>query len=163
MSDQQLIRNHELLAPYTIVRLSRLSLAIRVVTKCEGDLHRLLFAARGSPKSWLKAVEDDFKWLQVVSDEFKRFVSPDQLFRAFREAPKQMKRSIKKACCSEPANVLLANETSRALTSLGNEWVCEACNLGFATLPALRTHDFDVHGYIRTARSFVNADAVCGH
>ena len=60
VSDQQLLNLHGLLAPMTFVRLSRLGLAIRVICRCGGDLKRILFAARKSTKSWLRAVEDDF-------------------------------------------------------------------------------------------------------
>ena len=64
LTDLQIITEHGLLAPDTIVRLSRLCLAIRVACKAPQDLKRILFASMASPKSWLAAVNDDCCWIQ---------------------------------------------------------------------------------------------------
>ena len=127
------------LAPCTIVRLSRLNLAIRIVTRCEGDLHRLLFAARASVKSWLHALEDDFRWLQQLSGAFQEYRVPARWFHAFRCTPKALEKLIKATCHTPEANALSLNELATSTARLGIDWRCDLCGKGFASRCAMKS------------------------
>ena len=123
---------------------------------------RCLFATRTSPKSWLAAVEDDFAWFGVVSREFLDYCTPAAWFQAFKARPKQMRRLIKNVCATPAANILTTLAKTPALAAIGMDWPCHACGKILRSKGALRTHQFDLHGYVRQSRAYVGRDANCG-
>ena len=161
ISDQALITKHGLMAPYTLVRLARLSLAIRVMSRCNGDLLRLLYVTRLSAKSWMAAVLDDLAWLQIVSPGYSTFRNSADWFRFFRENPKLAKKWIKKTCASPEANILACGASTDAIAQIGQDWPFDECARVFRTKSALKTHKFDMHQTTRITRWHVDESATC--
>ena len=130
VSDQALIDKHGVMAPYTFVRLSRLRLAIRIADAAPIDLNRLLFVARGSAKSWLTAVEDDFDWLRIVSDRFAELRTPSHWWSSFRVDPKGMRKLITGICKDGCANRITVGARSAAEQSVCASAYeqCDSCN-----------------------------------
>ena len=62
MSDMEVIKEHSVMLPMTMIRLLRLNLLIRLAVGSNLLLKAVVFSARNSQKSWLRAVVADFEW-----------------------------------------------------------------------------------------------------
>ena len=60
VSDAEVIQEHSLPLPLTLVRLLRLNLFMRVTVGKNATLKAIVFASRLAKKSWLAAVESDY-------------------------------------------------------------------------------------------------------
>ena len=74
-----------------MVALLRLNLFVRVIIKGWCSLQRSVFAARGSDKSWLKAIERDLAWMATLKDEFKQYTTTEQWIQAIAVRPNHFK------------------------------------------------------------------------
>ena len=158
ISDTQLLQIYELRAPYTTVRFSRLRLSVRLATKASFELLVLLHAARGDPRSWLNALLDDLKWLACcLPDASFTIIS---WFAFCREAPRQARLMIRKACDSSAAKSLTIAETSSAIRSLVQTYSCP-CGWSGGSLAAYHAHRGKAHGLMHPANYYADASNMC--
>lgn len=141
------------MSPYTLVKLSRLAVPIRVISTCNGDLLRLLFVTRGSQKSSLASVEDDlveddFDWIKHMATQdsvFQQFCSPTQWCQAFKADPKHMRKEMENVCATRRANILTTLPCTPAIAFLGATCKCDVCGEMTKSKQALRSHAFNMH------------------
>ena len=123
------------MAPVNMLRMARLSLMIRVVSEKSKNLHLLsiLYAAKGSKKSWLFAVQDDVRFLSKFDVFSELLDAPFQTWcKMFREEPKATKAAIKKVFLSSEANTKLIWAVTKQLQATELEFPCSICGLIFS-------------------------------
>jgi hypothetical protein len=167
VSDQHLLLQHGLIAPFTLVRLARLILFLRILQNANQFLIGLVFSARNGKRAWLKSVTLDLAWLASVDlmcevPVFKASVhwSVQQWALSFRDNPKLAKRRIKELCSLPHANILDGVTAKVSQFSLG-AWPCYECGDCLKSRQALAVHSFRKHGLRKAGRFFVERDAVC--
>ena len=98
LTDAQLLVVHELRAPATFIRFSRLRLSVRIALKAPLALLSLLVAASKDAKSWFKAFEADLEWLGKVHSDY--IFTSRTWFQRCRAEPKVIRKIIRAACDS---------------------------------------------------------------
>ena len=161
LTDQQLLQKFELTAPNTMVVLHRINLFIRVVVKGSCDLKRALFAARKSPKSWLKAVHGDFEWLQSLHRDFAEIETLQDWIVQILSRPHWWKVRVKAVCALPKANLLEAEHKIPGCVNLGVVYKCNLCPKKFHTSSGRACHAFTSHGVRSIARPFADASNTC--
>ena len=158
ITDSQLLHTYELRAPYSLVRFSRLRLYVRPATKASFELLVLLHAARADTRSWVNALIDDLKWIDSCL--------PDAAFTVItwftfcREAPRQARLLIRKACDSSAARSLVIAEASSAIRSLEQFYSCP-CGLTGGTIAAYHAHRGSAHGLMHPANYYADESNIC--
>ena len=155
-SDQQLLDDFKLLAPQTMVAMARVNLFIRVVVRANPGLRRAIHAAKTSAKSWLAAVEDDFKKLRELSDEFKARSTMQDWIQAIRYAPNQWKRRVTRVLVDAKANqlefVASSNVTEVHLKVAARR--CAECGEVQPNTSAKAIHEFKQHWASKAGSAF---------
>ena len=160
VSDSQVINEHELMAPYTMVILLRLNLLIRIAASDNSVLKCVIYAARLSQKSWLAAVQSDFGWLKSICEQAQyndldRFSTLSQLVADMSLQPIFWKKQIKKICGPKHAN-FIDEDNDGPTASLDQLYVCQDCQYACTSSSQLANHAFIVHGKVREARFYVD-------
>ena len=76
MADAADIEQLGAIAPLVVIRLARVTLAVRVASLAPAALQALLCQARPRPRSWLRALEEDLVWFAGMTTDFVRRRSP---------------------------------------------------------------------------------------
>ena len=158
LGDEHLLRIYHLRAPYAYVRMSRLRLCIRVVSKAPIHLLFLMMSAKSDSKYWLTALEDDVAWMGRVDPDASMTMS--EFFQLCRNDPKKARRIIRKACDSMMAQSLTIMETKPAIIALRRTWTCH-CGSSFKTKANLGLHQFRKHGKLPPWSFYASNEALC--
>lgn len=162
MTDDQVTNTQELIAPATMVRLAKLKLFARLVNCSNNNtLKVVVYAARRSQFSWIKAVEADFVWLLEVDRRsglallsgvhtLQEWVVQLQLDNM------KCRRDIKKICMCSKANRIEDAEISLPNATLEEIFECEVCAKPCPSLQQLAVHRFNQHGLGADARLYIS-------
>ena len=139
------------MALQTMVAMPRVNLTIRVIVKANPGLRRTLYAAKTSDKSWLAAVEEDFKKLQELNENFKACSTMQDWIQAIRCAPNQWWSQVKRVFAADTkANqlVLVASSStcSGSSSQTGAVLRCAECGEVQPNTSAKAIHEFKQHG-----------------
>lgn len=158
ITDTELLHIYGLRAPYTTVRFSRLRLSVRLATKASFELLVLLHASRDDPRSWLKALMDDRKWIGLCLPESSSNVA--SWFAFCRDAPRQARLLVRKACDSAATKSVTVSETSSSIRSLGASYSCP-CGWWGRTSAAYHAHRGSAHVCLHPANFYAGEDNIC--
>ena len=154
MTDAAVIEQLGAIAPLVVIRLARVTLAVRVASRAPAALQALLCQARPCPRSWLRALEEDLVWFAGLGGDDQRLRA--QAFplwwAAFRRESQAYRRAFLAAARSEPARQTQIWATSAAERELVEQHPCGQCGKVFATRQALAVHGFQAHGGSTAAR-----------
>ena len=154
MTDAAVIEQLGAIAPLVVIRLARVTLAVRVASRAPAALQALLCQARPCPRSWLRALEEDLVWFAGLGGDDQRLRA--QAFplwwAAFRRELQAYRRAFLAAARSQPARQTQIWATSAAERELVEQHPCGQCGKVFATRQALAVHGFQAHGGSTAAR-----------
>ena len=161
ISDHDVIRQHALSLPTTMVSLLRINLFIRVVISSNSTLKAIVYAAKNSKKSWLAAVVEDFEWLRSCDASSKdpplsRIKSIQEWIPCIQQAPTFWKTTVRNKCLSPAANIPIDPEVFPSMTIVDVQQ-CSECVYTCSSHQQLQLHRFKIHGHINPARRYVDA------
>ena len=166
-SDVDLLVQHNLIAPLNLIRFSRLSFFKRLVCKGNLGVLALLFVAKGGKRSWLHALESDFKFIAEVSETFKECKDwcVDKWVEYIIQAPNAFIGGVKKILYSPFASL---SAIPHHIISAGLEiddtqptmFCCNQCDFVANTNQHLKIHMFLKHGVIHPAHLYID-DVIC--
>jgi len=158
VTDAEVIRQLAVTPPMVLLRLARVTLAVRVASKAPVELQHLLCLAYPAPHSWLRAVGDDLEWFARVGRDHQRLGAKtlSQWWAAFREQPLVYRKAFLEVARSGVARRTSSWATTAAERELVESAACDECEKAFATKQALAVHGFNVHGSHAAARWHVS-------
>ena len=159
-SDDDVIKSLGVLHPVRLLTLMRVQTAIRVATKAPLQVLLLIFEARESRRSWLRALELDLEHLSRAPVlHYFAGASIAKWFQFFRDFPKQAKQAVMKAIRITNWVTQEEREAERVSTTY-----CVLCGVEALDRQALSVHCFRAHGVRRFIRSYVEGldCLVCG-
>ena len=161
ISDDEVITRLGVLHPLRLPTLMRSNLAIRIANQAPPQiLVLLLFAARASSRSWLRALEADFDHL-ATSSVLSEFVGKPVAawFAFFREHAGQAKKVVLKAVCNSNWISVVERVHIREFSTY-----CTLCGEAAVDRQALSVHMCRAHGVRRFVWAYVDGLTclVCG-
>ena len=141
--------------PYTLIRMSRLLLFVRIGRKNRPFVLTLLLQATFGKESWVACLQQDLAWL-AVSEKFRSCAafSLDQWIGFFNSHPESAK-SIRRFCASPWSNISTHNAATR-IVGLNHTHLCERCSYGCDSDQQLALHLFKHHGVKDPIRMYVS-------
>ncbi len=104
-SDDDIIFNNSLIYPYTMIRMSRLLLFVRIIRKNPAFVLNFLKQAAFGVGSWVDCLQQDLTWL-AVSDKFMACANFSVVQWAdFLDSHPESVGAIRKFCASPWANM----------------------------------------------------------
>ena len=158
LTDAAVIEQLEAIPPLVVLRLARVTLAVRVASLAPAAVQALLCQARPCPRSWLRALEEDLVWFAGlgVDDQKLRAQALPLWWAAFRREPFAYRRAFLVAARSGAARRTQVWATSAAERELVEQHPCGQCGKTFATRQAFAVHDFRAHGTSTAVRWHVS-------
>ena len=155
-NDDDIIYEYNFMCPRTILRLSRLSLFMRILIKAPPYLLQLATDQSCFKKGWAASLMADFKWLSCFDDfsECSRWNFQQWKVHLGTE-PKSMAKLIKKVCKSPFANIHAQWAVSPVLQIFAQPIVCDSCGKVSKSLQAHSVHSFRAHGIKCKLRKYV--------
>ena len=140
------------MVPANFFRLSRLSLFARIFRDPAPLVLTMLFQTRSSPRSWVKAVLDDFEYLSAASSTFRSMMTASlhEWIDFFRESGRKAVVAVKKALAEDRCNVVDAPVASAVAGEEYSE--CNVCGHLQPTLQQLEVHLSKMHNRNRSIR-----------
>ena len=161
-SDNDIIYEHGLICPMTLLRFFRLSLFSRVMFKQPPYIMSLIRELCKSPKTWAYGLVDDLRWLNhgafwgpVQLTSFEEFCS------RIAENPLSFSRKVKAYCRNPFANLATEVPVKPSLKDLGHNVECQICNRFFTSLQQLNLHMFKAHQVRNHLRLYVDSTFCC--
>ena len=147
LTDADVVGQLAVAPPLVLLRLARVTLAVRVASKAPAAMQTLLCLARPCARSWLRAVSDDLVWFSRVGGADRRLGAKTlpQWWAAFREEPLAFRKAFLAVARSDGARRTEVWAVTSAERELVERHVCEECERAFATKQALAVHRFKVH------------------
>ena len=158
LTDAQLLVVHELRAPATFIRFSRLRLSVRIALRAPLALLSLLVAASKDAKSWFKAFEADLEWLGKVDTTYA-FTS-SSWFQRCRTDPKYIRKIIRAACDSSKGSDIGFGVEASKVSKIIDTCTCN-CGATFRSKAALGIHRFHKHGYRSVVSNYADSSCQC--
>ena len=162
-ADDDILSRLGVLLPLRLLSLMRVQTAIRVAVRAPLQVLLLLYAARESTRSWLRALEHDLLHLsQATCLSELRGASISKWFAFFRANPVVARSVIVKAAVTTNWVTQIEREQELVMTTY-----CLLCGEPCRDKQALSIHMFRGHGARRYIRSFVHGSdfhdcLVCG-
>ena len=156
-SDQQVIQDHDFIAPAVMLRLLRLCLFVRVLQKAPPYLLHLIALTDVSATSWISVVRKDLEWLTREAS-FADCVdwTLSQWSEAIVARPNfYYKKRFCDFCNSPEANALLNWAKKAQVRDFGVAHSCAICSRNFHARQALAVHNLKMHGLKRKERLLV--------
>ena len=149
--------------PQTMLRVARLSLLNRLVSKAPVDLLSLITDLIVVPNGWTQSVADDLKWLCLSEDFTKRIgQSLPEWIGFMRESPKLFRTRVHKFARCGFANICLTSERKSACDEVTDPtFCCNTCDAKFGTCQQLSLHMFKKHGITNMWRLYVGDFVHC--
>ena len=160
LSDDHIIESLGVLHPLRLLTLLRVNAAIRLAKQAPTQVLLLLYEARTSPRSWLRALEADLVHLSSASCLSELAGAPlSAWFALFRKHPVQAKQVVLKATLATNWVSTTEREHDREFTTY-----CTLCGEPASDRQALSVHMCRAHGVRRFVRSYVEGLTclVCG-
>jgi hypothetical protein len=164
-NDDDVIFQHKLICPMTMLRYARLSLFFRIVRKAPPNLLNIMVAQCGSnyKKGWAFSVLSDLSWLcqsedfasckNFNVDQWLSFLSDNDHFKCFS--------MMRKFCKTPWANVMSQWAITPTLSTFAMPMVCPLCSVSSKSLQAHSVHLARKHGIKSSLRRYVDS-SVCG-
>ncbi len=154
-SDDDIIFNNSLMYPYTIIRMNRLLLFVRVSMKNPPFVCNLLRQVTFAEGSWSACLLQDLQWL-AVSDHFSSCASfnIENWMSYFNSHPKSA-NAIKRFCASPWANIS-THKANINVVGLNHTHSCGRCPYKCDSNQQLELHLFKHHGIKNPIRLFVD-------
>ena len=155
-NDDDIIYQYGFMCPRTILRLSRLSLFMRILMKTPPFLLQLSASQSRFRKGWASSLMADFQWLSYF-EQFSECCGWNfqQWHSHLKAEPKSMAKLIKTVCKSPFANVCAQWAVSPVLQVFSQPIVCTICSKVSKSLQAHTVHSFRVHGIRSKLRRYV--------
>ena len=165
MSDNELLKEYELMAPINVVVYLRIALLIRVLDKAPLPLLTVMLAAKKAKRSWISTVlgnlvtlsshpllaelrkHDEIAWLQIMS-------KPAQ-------ARKLMPTLVKVLYSEEFNHRDSFVKISPSIKAMGAECVCTLCEYTCPTVQGLSWHLYTAHGIRTRLRNRITTTYCC--
>ena len=154
-SDDDIIFNNSLMYPYTLIRMNRLLLFVRICGKNPPFISNLLLQVTFSPGSWVACLLQDLEWL-AVSENFSACASfsLENWMGYFTSHPKSA-NAIRRFCASPWANIS-THKANINIVGLNHTHCCALCTYGCDSDQQLETHLFKHHGIKNRIRLYVS-------
>ena len=161
-SYDSLLKDHAIPSPEATLRACRLRLCIRVVSRAPPEVLRQLSAVRGAKRSWLKAVELDFR--EICEAVPALFDCTNGHFHRALQFMRDHPRRFRKFVDSWTKDVSLHRQTHVPVKChlAGAVFPCPSCEAQFGSRQALAVHSFMKHGAKVTIRSKVDSTVCAG-
>ena len=148
------------LCPLRLVSLMRLHLAIRLAARSPPEVLALLFSARASARSWLRALELDLEHISIASGLAELRGKPlCEWFAFFRSSPHMARKVVSKAIAETNWVSTVEQDAERESTTY-----CLICGDPALDRQSLAVHMCRAHGVKRYIRAYVTGldCLVCG-
>ena len=133
-NDDDIIYKYSFMCPRTILRLSRLSLFMRILAKAPAFQSSF-------KKGWVASLVADFQWLSCFPQFSECSGWNFQQWKEHSSAePKSMAKLIKKVCKSPFANICAQWAVSSVLQAFSQPIVCDICCKVSKSLQAHSVH-----------------------
>ena len=162
-TDDDIIYEFNFMCPRTMLRLSKLILFSRLVSK---NASMLLGLAKNSISTntrhctWANSLMEDFRWLSIHPD-FSAFVGIgfSKLLELFAENGRTYRNAINRYCRTPHANISCNWTTNDKLAAISTQHViCRVCKKVFKDNQACSAHEFPAHGLKHPIRNYVEAN-----
>ena len=162
ISDSDLMFNHELVLPATILKFSRLSLFGRLCAKAPESLFSMVHALADCDDSWTSLVRSDLVWL-CNSPDFSSCSSYSfqQWCDSIKDSPIGFKRMLSKYVKLRIANIPDIVTTPASPNVISSFFSCSECEYTCNTFQKLSLHLFKKHGIRNVWRRYVYLHTHC--
>jgi len=158
-NDDDVIYKYGFICPRTMLRLSRLSLFLRIIIKGPPLLLELILAqdTSGFKKGWVCSLRDDLVWL-TSCEHFADGIDRDlaQWVEFLSQSPGPFLKKIKSFCKTPFANICTQWATSRVLEEYSRPVNCYLCGKESMSLQAHSVHLARSHGIKSKFRMYVD-------
>ncbi len=154
-SDDDIIYNNSLIYPYTMIRMSRILLFVRIIRKNPPFVLNFMKQPMFGAASWVACLQQDLTWL-AVSEKFSACAgfSVPQWADFFASLPESV-GAIRKFCMSPWANVSTHNNLNN-VAGLSHSLGCTCCKYTCDSDQQLALHMFKHHGIKDNIRLYVS-------
>jgi len=166
LSDIDMLYEHNLISPTTILRFARLSLLCRLCVKAPEFLFSMIEAIAQFKGSWTSTVLGDLRWL-AVSSHFCGCMTFTlaQWCERISDNPKCFRRHLNEFVLLRIANIPDTSDKSAAACLATPTFhccdVCSSDDTKFTTFQRLCLHMFKKHGYKNIWRRYVYMHTHC--
>ena len=161
LSDDAILDEFSLLSPTALIRLSRMSLLLRIVKKSSSYLLYLLRTLPSFKGGWMSLVQKDID-LMSQHEHLAPLAGKDvsQAIDIFATHPKEWFNKVRRILRSPFFSLDLAGVKVPKNRSSTHEHICYRCSKPFATYQQLALHMFKSHGIKNPIGRFID-DTVC--
>jgi hypothetical protein len=146
-TDEEVINNHNLMCPATIVRCARVQLLLRIIRKQSTALLAVISEMSRFKSGWCHDTLDDIKWMSIEPKVIS--CNPDSLsicINMWRGKAHLVARRVRAFCSLPFANLIHHWAVTRSLTNSNAFVFCSSCDKAFKSMQSLTLHQFKAHG-----------------